>query len=185
MPLQADCLWGQDDKQTYTMLKEHELIHIGRIQRTHGTAGELQCRMLNTLWEDNDATFIILKVDGIYVPFRVTDWRTKGSDDVLLTIYDVSTEQRAARFIGCEAYMLRSDLPEETADQPDIDALNGYTITDNRRGEIGRITAIDTSTMNTLVQLDNGVLIPLHEDFITGIDAQTHVIRVDLPEGLL
>ena len=78
------------------MITEQELLHIGRIVRTHGTGGELQCRMTNTCWEDNDATFIILSVDGIYVPFRVTDWRTKGSDDVLLTIHDVSTEQHAA-----------------------------------------------------------------------------------------
>ncbi|MBQ7531109.1 MAG: hypothetical protein IJT12_05330 [Paludibacteraceae bacterium] len=167
------------------MIQEHELIHIGRILRTHGTSGELQCRMLNTLWEDNDATFLILNVDEIFVPFRVTDWRTKGSEDVLLTLHSVSTEQHAMRFVGCEAYMLRSDLPTDVQEQTDLTTLIGYTLCDVERGELGKITAIDTSTMNTLVQLDNGALLPLHGDFVTEADAQTRKLTIRTPDGLM
>ena len=167
------------------MISENELVHIGRMQRTHGTCGELQCRMTNTCWEDHDATFIILKIDEIFVPFRVIDWRTKGSEDVLLTIQGISTEQQASRLIGAEAYMLRSDLPADAELPTDLASLYGYTLCDETHGEIGTITAIDTSTMNTLVELDNGTLLPLHEDLITGIDQQAKQIRVNLPEGLI
>ncbi len=167
------------------MIQEQELIHIGRIQRTHGTSGELQCRMQNTLWEDNDATFIVLNVDEIFVPFRVTDWRTKGSEDVLLCLQGVNSEQRALRFIGCEAYMLRSDLPEGTDEHPDLASLTGYTLCDINKGAIGKITAIDTSTLNTLVQLDNGALLPLHEDFVVEVDAGARKITIRTPEGLV
>lgn len=167
------------------MISENELVHIGRIQRTHATCGELQCRMTNTCWEDNDATFIIINVDDIFVPFRVTDWRTKGSEDVLLTIRGIDTEQQAARLIGAEAYMLRSDLPADTELPTDLASLNGYTLHDETHGEIGTITAIDTSTLNTLIELDNGTLLPLHEDLITGIEPQTRTLTVRLPEGLI
>ena len=168
------------------MIQAEELVHIGRVVRTHGTSGELQCRMLNTLWEDNDATFIILNVDEIFVPFRVTDWRTKGSEDVLLTMQGVSSEQHALRFVGCEAYMLRSDLPEDEQDEhPDLTSLTGYTLCDIERGKIGIITAIDTSTLNTLVQLDNGALLPLHEDFVAEVRASEKRIIIRTPEGLL
>jgi len=167
------------------MINEHELLHIGRIQRTHGTSGELQCRMLNTLWEDHDATFIILNVDEIFVPFRVTDWRTKGSEDVLLSLQGVTGEQQAMRFVGCEAYMLRSDLPEDAEEHTDLTTLTGYTLIDTERGKLGTITAIDTSTLNTLIQLDNGALLPLHEDFIAELRAQEKVIIIRTPHGLL
>ena len=167
------------------MIGADELVHIGRIQRTHGTGGELQCRMLNTLWEDADATFIILNVEEIFVPFRVTDWRTKGSEDVLLTMQGVNSEQQALRFIGCEAYMLRTDLPADAEQPTDLASLNGYKLYDVQRGEIGTITAIDTSTLNTLIQLDNGTLLPLHEDFITEVDEQAKTLHVNMPEGLI
>ena len=155
------------------------------MQRTHGTNGELQCHMLNTLWEDNDATFVILNVDEIFVPFRVTDWRTKGSEDVLLTLQGVSSEQQASRFIGCEAYIVRTDLQEEIEEELDFTTLTGYTLCDAAKGVLGTITAIDTSTLNTLVELDSGVLLPLHEDFISDIDADNKRLNVHLPAGLV
>lgn len=167
------------------MITEQELIHIGRILRTHGTSGDLQCRMLNTLWEDNDAEFIVLSLEQIFVPFRVTDWRTKGADDVLLRLDNVTSEQQASRYIGTEAYMLRRDLPEGEREQVEPQALTGFTIVDAQRGAIGVITAIDTSTINTLAELDNGALLPLHEHLIDEIDTETKTVRVHLPEGLV
>ena len=167
------------------MITAEEVIHIGRMQRTHGTSGELQCRMQNTLWEDNDATFIVLNVDEIFVPFRVTDWRTKGSEDVLLTMQGVNSEQQALRFVGCEAYMLRTDLPEDADVHTDLSTLTGYTVYDTGHGLLGTITAIDTSTLNTLVQLDSGALLPLHEDFVVEADAQEKKLTVRMPEGLV
>lgn len=167
------------------MIREQELIHIGRIQRTHGTNGELQCRMLNTLWEDHDAEFIVLSIEQIFVPFRVTDWRTKGSEDVLLRLKGVDIEQHALRYIGCEAYMLRRELPEDTDEPLELQALTGFTLIDIQRGVIGKITAIDTSTLNTLAEMDNGALLPLHEDLIESMDTTRKELTVKLPEGLL
>lgn len=167
------------------MISEQEIVHIGRLQRTHGTNGELQCRMENTWWEDNDATFIVLNVDEIFVPFRVTDWRTKGSEDILLTLQGVDSEQRALRFVGCDAYMLRTDLPEDTEEPLNIESLIGYTLCDTQHGTIGIITAVDTSTMNTLLQLDNGAILPLHEDFITEADEEGKKLTVRIPDGLI
>ena len=167
------------------MISEQEIVHIGRLQRTHGTNGELQCRMENTWWEDNDATFIVLKVDEIFVPFRVTDWRTKGSEDILLTLQGVDSEQRALRFVGCDAYMLRTDLPEDTEEPLNIESLIGYTLCDTQHGTIGIITAVDTTTMNTLLQLDNGVILPLHEDFITEADEEGKKLTIRIPDGLI
>ena len=167
------------------MIREQDILHIGRIQRTHGTAGELQCRMLNTCWEDSDATFIILNLDEIFVPFRVNDWRTKGSEDVLLSLQGIQSEQQAARLVGAEAYMLRSDLSEETDEPMDYEQLVGYKLCDVERGEIGTIAAVDTSTLNTLVQLDSGLLLPLHEDFVCEVNTGKRTLAVRLPEGLI
>lgn len=141
--------------------------------------------MLNTLWEDNDAEFIILCVDDIFVPFRVTDWRTKGSDDILLSLQGVASEQQAMPLAGCEAFMLRTDLPEDIGSHTDLTSLTGYTIIDTERGVLGTVTDIDTSTLNTLVQLDKGALLPLHEDFISEINVSEKKIIIRTPQGLL
>ena len=50
---------------------------------------------------------------------------------------------------------------------------------------IGQIKSVDDSTLNTLFLLDNGVVLPAHEDFIRSIDTRSRQLHVSLPDGLL
>ena len=43
------------------------------------------------------------------------------------------------------------------------------------------IDYIDESTINTLATLDDGRLVPLHEDFIIEIDEENRILRVHFP----
>jgi 16S rRNA processing protein RimM len=62
--------------------------------------------------------------------------------------------------------------------------LAGYTIEDKDAGVLGTIEYIDESTINTLATLNDGRLLPLHEDFITEIDEEKRILRVNLPFAL-
>lgn len=167
------------------MIREEEIVHIGQLVRAHGHDGTLQCRMINTCWEDNDPEFIILSVDAIFVPFRVDDWRTKGAMDVLLTLHDIESLRQAEKFIGCEAYMLKRDIPEDNLPEAELKTLTGYRLHDRQHGLVGTIKAIDTSTMNTLIELDNGLLLPLHTDLVERIDTNEHILYTCYPQGLI
>ena len=64
----------------------------------------------------------------------------------------------------------------------------GFEITDEEKGSIGRVLAVDQSTANALfvVETESGeVLIPVADEYITGIDHDIKIITVNLPEGLL
>ena len=169
------------------MITDEQVYKIGVITRTHGKTGEVQCHALNSAWEDSDAEFVILRLDNILTPFRVTDWRTKGAEDILMTLRFVDTEEQAQPLIGAEAYMLRRDIV--AADDGDAIAwsdLQGWTLVDDEAGELGIITAVDETTANTLISVHsadsaNDRLLPLHEDFITSLDADAKTIRVNLP----
>ena len=93
-----------------------ELLKIGILTRLHGHRGELQCRAENSLWEDaDDPTWLFLRLDGLDVPFRVLDWRTKGTDELLFTFKGVDSEEKALRLVGAEAFMLlrEANVPTE------------------------------------------------------------------------
>ena len=47
--------------------------------------------------------------------------------------------------------------------------------------QVGVIAYVDESTINTLATLEDGRMIPLHEDFITEIDEEARVLHVRLP----
>ena len=103
--------------------------------------------------------FVFVQRDGLFVPFRSSD---------------------IASLMGEEIWVLRSDMQEEDDGLMTWQDLVGYTIVDNKK-EVGVIAEIDESTLNTLATLEDGRMLPLHEDFIEEIDEDTRVLRVRLP----
>lgn len=163
------------------MITTEQVISIGHITRTHGKRGEIQCLTANDYWDNAEATFLILSIDNILVPFRVLNWRGKGSDSLIFQLDHINDEQSAQQLIGCQAYMLASDLSEEDELLPTWQSLTGYRVLDTDQGELGTIIHVDESTINTLITLDNDQLIPLHEDFIIDIDQENKLLTICLP----
>lgn len=163
------------------MITNEQVIAIGRITRTHGKRGEIQCLMSNEYWDNADATFLILSIDNILVPFRVLDWRGKGSDSLIFQLDRITDEQSALQLIGHQAYMLKSDISEEEEIMPTWQSLLGYRVLDTDQGELGSITDVDETTINTLITLNHNQLIPLHEDFIINIEPDKQLITICLP----
>ena len=163
------------------MISNEDVISIGKITRTHGKRGEVQCLMENEYWDNADATFLILSIDNILVPFRVLDWRGKGSDSLIFLLDRFTDELQAQQLVGYHAYMLKSDISEENEILPTWQSLKGYRVLDTDQGELGIITDVDETTINTLITLNNNQLIPLHEDFIIDILQEKQQITICLP----
>lgn len=163
------------------MITNQQVISIGRITRTHGKRGEIQCLTSNECWENADATFLILSIDNILVPFRVLDWRGKGSDSLIFQLDRITDEQLAQPLIGSQAYMLASDLSQDDELLPTWQSITGYRVLDTDQGELGTIIHVDETTINTLITLDNDQLIPLHEDFIINLEPDKQLLTICLP----
>lgn len=108
--------------------------------------------------------FVFVLRDGLFVPFRT---------------------ERISELIGEEGFVLRSEMQGEEDGMLTWQDLVGYTIMDEgENGEeeqVGVIAYVDESTINTLATLEDGRMIPLHEDFITEIDEEARVLHVRLP----
>lgn len=165
------------------MIQRNEVIEIGHIARPHGKVGEVQLILTNDLWEDNagDDMFIILDIDSILVPFHVLDWRGKGMDTVILQLRGIDSEDKAAHLTGKQAYMLRRDcMSEEDGDELlTWQDLVGYAVTGSQGEDMGNITSVDETTVNTLAELNDGTLIPLHEDLIISLDTDNHTLQIN------
>jgi ribosomal 30S subunit maturation factor RimM len=103
--------------------------------------------------------FVFVKRDGLFVPFR---------------------SENISELIGEEGFVLRSDVQQEDEVTLTWQDLVGYTIVDEEQ-TVGVIADIDESTINTLATLEDGRMIPLHEDFILDIDEEAQILRVHLP----
>ena len=163
------------------MITTDQVISIGKITRTHGKRGEVQCLMENEYWDNADATYLILGINNILVPFRVVNWRGKGSDSLIFLLDRFNNEQEAQQLVGHQAYMLKSDISNEEDLLPTWQSLVGYQVLDTDQGILGKVTMVDETTINTLVTLENDRLIPLHEDFIIDINSEDKQLIICLP----
>lgn len=108
--------------------------------------------------------FVFVLRDGLFVPFRKAD---------------------ATDLLGEEVFVRRTDVRDEDDGLLTWQDLVGYMVRDEGEEdewrEIGVIAEVDESTINTVATLEDGRMIPLHEDFITDIDEAAHVLYVRLP----
>ena len=163
------------------MITNEQVISIGRLTRTHGKRGEVQCLLNNEYWDNSEANFLILKLDNILIPFRVLDWRGKGSDSLIFQLDNISDEQEAQRLVGTEAFMLINDINQEDEVMPTWQSLIGYTVVDTDQGELGTVKEVDETTINTLITLNDGRMMPIHEDFIIDLNAEDKLLTICLP----
>ncbi len=164
------------------MIRSEEIVCVGRITRLHGRKGEVQCVLENGVLYDADFEFVVLRIEGLFVPFRVTEWRGKGADSVLFSLQGVCSEQSALRLVGAEVYLLRKDCA--AADGSEESALvwqdlTGYRLLDADGEDMGWIVSVDETTANTLCRTDKDRLFPLHEDLILRLDTGGKEIELD------
>ena len=107
--------------------------------------------------------FVFAVRDGLFVPYR---------------------SEQAIELLGEEVFVLRTDVQQDGEEVFTWQDLVGYKLIYAEDGELGTIDFVDESTLNTLATLNNGKLIPLHEDFIVEIDTQARILRVNLPFSL-
>lgn len=110
---------------------------------------------------DDLPEFVFVKRDGLFVPFR---------------------SEEIASLMGEEIFVIKQEMETENDEMAWVD-FEGWTLVDGTT-TIGKIIRVDDSTMNIFAELEDGRMIPLHEDFIAKIDEQTKILHVNLPFAL-
>lgn len=105
--------------------------------------------------------FVFVRRDGLFVPFR---------------------SEQISELIGEEGFALKGDMQIDEDEMAWVD-FEGWTIQEDD-ALLGQIVRVDDSTMNIFAELEDGRMIPLHEDFIVEIDETQHVLHVHLPFAL-
>lgn len=167
------------------MIKEENIYQIGRLGKTHGVRGEISFLFDDDVFDRVDADYLILKVDGIFVPFFIEEYRFRNDTTAIIKFEGVDSQERARELTGCDVYFPR-ELADSADDGLSWSAIVGFDILEVKSGKvIGRIASIDDSTLNILFCLEDGRLIPATDDLITAIDQQARTITMHIPEGLL
>lgn len=105
--------------------------------------------------------FVFVQRDGLFVPFRSSE---------------------IASLMGEEIWVNKQEMEVEEDEMAWVD-FEGWTLVDGNT-TLGKIIRVDDSTMNIFAELEDGRMIPLHEDFIAQIDEDDKTLHVNLPFAL-
>ena len=105
--------------------------------------------------------FVFVQRDGLFVPFR---------------------SENISELMGEEIFVPKSAVEIDEDEMAWVD-FEGWILADND-ATIGKIVRVDDSTMNIFAELEDGRMVPLHEDFILEIDEENRVLHVNLPFAL-
>ncbi|TGX84111.1 16S rRNA processing protein RimM [Palleniella muris] len=167
------------------MIKDTDVYKIGRVGKPHGVKGEVQVQIDDDVFDRVGADYLVLRIDGILVPFFMEEYRFKSDEIALVTFCDIDSAEKVRELTGCEVFFPRS-LADEVEHDLTYAELVGYELTDSNTGKtIGTIEAVDDATENILFELDNGLLIPAPEELIEEVDTECRKVTVAVPEGLL
>ncbi|MCL1932542.1 MAG: ribosome maturation factor RimM [Candidatus Azobacteroides sp.] len=171
------------------MINRDELVPIGRFKKPHGIKGEITFSFTNESFTSKECPFLICEIDGIFVPFRIENYRFISNSTAYVQLKNVDSDQEARILSHKEVYFPVKNIKEEIEnDSFTWDSFIGFTLTDQRLGKIGRIVDVDETTVNILfiVERENEeILIPAAEEFIIRIDENQEELLVVLPEGLI
>ena len=176
------------------MIRREDISEIGKFQKTHGLAGELNA-VFDIEPEELRADIpMVIDIDGIFVPFYIESIRGKGHFSSLVKLAGVDNVDEAKPFVNKLVYIRKEDMIEIANEDEDgfyADDLVGFEIDDCANGQkrVGVIENLDLSSENALfiVKDQNGriVYIPAADELIERIDVDHKKLFMHLPEGLI
>lgn len=169
------------------MIAEDSVYKIGNITRVHALRGEVGLTFTDDVWDRADAEYLVLRMDGILVPFFMEEYRFRSDTMALVKFVDINTAEEAQELVGADVYFPFELVPEEDPEDFRWSYFTGFRVL-NGEDELGTIAHVEDSTSNVLFYIDrNGdeLLVPAVEEFIHNIDHASRTITMQLPEGLL
>ena len=170
------------------MIRKEETKRIGFFARPHGIKGELSLVTDYDLFEEKNESYVFCEMDGIMVPFFVESYRYKSNTTILVKLDGVDNEISAKQFVNREVFYPANCLKEPTTDDSDWKHFTGYMLEGKEHGELGVITFVDETTINTLFTVEyreKELLVPIADELIDSIDHEGRRIVLLLPEGII
>lgn len=171
------------------MIKKEEVYKIGIFNKPHGVKGEISFTFTDDIFDRVDCDYLVCLLDGIFVPFFIEEYRFRSDTTALVKLEDIDTAEKARMFTNVDVYFPVKYVDDaETDNHLSWDFFVGFRVKDTRHGDLGLITEVDDSTVNTLFVIDyhgEELLVPAQEYFIVKMDNKKKLMTVELPEGLL
>lgn len=169
-------------------MKKEDCFRLGYISKIHGFKGEVIIISEEEISFDlQEMESVFIEINGQLVPFFFESIQQSNSS-VIVKFVDISNEVMARTLLKKDVFILLSLLPKKKSNNLIPASLKGFTVIDNKQGEIGVVHNILEMPQQLILEIRNGsknILIPANEAIIRKIDKRRKSIFIDAPDGLI
>jgi 16S rRNA processing protein RimM len=162
---------------------------VGRIVKTHGLKGEV-----SVLFESDASLDVLVGVEAWIVPptpglrsSRIAGVRP-GPKGPIVSLDGVDSIDVARTLSGREILVRTEDVPDGWLFAEEGEDIIGFALVDEQHGDLGEITDVIVTGANDVwvVTGPRGeVLVPVIDEVVLDVDADSRAVRVRLLPGLL
>ena len=171
------------------MIDLSDCVELGTITKCHGIHGQVVLRLSNLSFNAiKEMEPLFIEIDGLPVPFFVTEFAERSKDTLLLTIDDIDEEQAAKDLIDSRVFITSSQVAIPEIQLPKFHPVDGYSVIDKQLGKLGiagEILDLDNNPLLRILNNKKEILLPFHDDFIHSINTRDKILYVSIPKGLL
>jgi len=165
-----------------------DCILLGSITKTHGVRGELILRTGRITYEpDKKWGSLFLEIDGIMVPFFISDVYMLRDREWVLGLDDIPDKTAAEKLCGKDVWVLKQHVETER-EEIDLTDLAGFSFQDKHSGKKGIIKEFLDIPGNPVLEVlieGKSHLVPVQDEFILEFNTRNRSVKMDLPDGLI
>jgi len=160
---------------------------IAKVLKSYGTDGTVLVSFRDGIPGDFSVKRpVFLQFEGLPVPFFITSFTPKGTIRAEVHFEDVDTLKDAEEIVGKEI-IIEDDSSVDDNDSDDelcVGDLEGFEVLSENGAPQGKIIQVDDYSGNIVLTLEDGRIIPYHDDLFVDLDEENSTITLVIPEGL-
>lgn len=162
---------------------------LGYVAKLHGYKGEVSLFLDVTNPEEyRNLDVIYIEINEQLTPFFIQAFKPKNKGFAAVKLEGVDSEADAMRILRKSVYLPESYLPKlEDVHFYDHEVV-GYTVIDQKYGNIGILEEVVDLKGNPLIRVmkeNKEILIPFHDQLVQHIDRVKKEMHILAPEGLI
>jgi 16S rRNA processing protein RimM len=157
---------------------------IAQVLKSNGKDGELVMSFVAVDPDEIDLKEpVYIEDDGLPVPYFFESFQRRGNTKALVRLTGVRSLEDAEELAGRPVYADDGVYEEEE------ESFDGWELQDQDGRTVGRIAGCEDIPGNLCLAVEtpsgNEVLVPFHEDLLIEADADSRILRLTIPEGLI
>lgn len=166
-----------------------ECFNLGHVVKAIGLKGD--CSIL--LDVDDASRYkklesLFIEINNQLIPFFIESIVLKPNNFAIVKFKNIQTNDQADQLSGNTLFLPLNLLPPLNEYDFYFHELDGYTIVDEIKGDIGIIkdvTDYGSSMIASTLLNEKEILVPLQKLFVKKIDRTNKILHTNLPEGLI